>query len=29
MLAQQDFLAENWADTVYSEPVYLKEFFSY
>ena len=29
MLSQQDFTGKNWADPVYSEPVYLKEFFSY
>ncbi len=28
-LVYQDFLTQNWADTVYSEPVYLKEFFTY
>ena len=28
-LAQQDFDSQTWADPVYSEPVYLKEFFSY
>lgn len=28
-LTQHDFLLKNWADTIYSEPVYLKEFFSY
>jgi tRNA threonylcarbamoyladenosine biosynthesis protein TsaB len=28
-LAQLDFNSGNWADPVYSEPVYLKEFFSY
>jgi tRNA threonylcarbamoyl adenosine modification protein YeaZ len=28
-LVYQDFLVQNWADTVYSEPVYLKEFFTY
>jgi tRNA threonylcarbamoyladenosine biosynthesis protein TsaB len=28
-LAHQDFISKNWADTVYSEPVYLKEFFTY
>jgi tRNA threonylcarbamoyladenosine biosynthesis protein TsaB len=28
-LAQVDFLAESWADPVYSEPFYLKEFFTY
>jgi tRNA threonylcarbamoyladenosine biosynthesis protein TsaB len=28
-LAQLDFDSGNWADPVYSEPVYLKEFFSY
>ncbi len=28
-LAQQDFQLKKWADTIYSEPVYLKEFFSY
>jgi tRNA threonylcarbamoyladenosine biosynthesis protein TsaB len=27
--AQDDFDNANWADPVYSEPVYLKEFFSY
>ena len=29
MLAWKDFESKNWADPVYSEPVYLKEFFSY
>jgi tRNA threonylcarbamoyladenosine biosynthesis protein TsaB len=29
LLAQKDFISRNWADPVYSEPVYLKEFFSY
>ncbi len=29
MLARHDFSAGRWADPVYSEPVYLKEFFSY
>jgi tRNA threonylcarbamoyladenosine biosynthesis protein TsaB len=29
MLAYQDFRSQNWADTNYSEPVYLKEFFTY
>jgi tRNA threonylcarbamoyladenosine biosynthesis protein TsaB len=29
ILAQEDFTSKNWADPVYSEPVYLKEFFSY
>ncbi len=28
-LAQYDFTSGNWADTVYSEPIYLKEFFTY
>jgi len=28
-LAYQDFTAGKWADTVYSEPIYLKEFFTY
>jgi len=28
-LSQQDFSTGKWADLVYSEPVYLKEFFSY
>jgi tRNA threonylcarbamoyladenosine biosynthesis protein TsaB len=28
-LAQEDFKAANWADKVYSEPFYLKEFFTY
>jgi tRNA threonylcarbamoyladenosine biosynthesis protein TsaB len=28
-LARQDFIIKNLADPVYSEPVYLKEFFSY
>jgi tRNA threonylcarbamoyladenosine biosynthesis protein TsaB len=28
-LAQQDFDSGIWADPVYAEPVYLKEFFSY
>ena len=28
-LVHQDFLSKTWADPVYSEPVYLKEFFSY
>jgi tRNA threonylcarbamoyladenosine biosynthesis protein TsaB len=28
-LAQEDFTAANWADKVYSEPFYLKEFFTY
>jgi len=28
-LAQEDFDNSAWADPVYSEPVYLKEFFSY
>ena len=28
-LAQSDFDSKNWADPVYAEPVYLKEFFSY
>jgi tRNA threonylcarbamoyladenosine biosynthesis protein TsaB len=27
--SQLDFHSEKWADPVYSEPVYLKEFFSY
>ncbi len=29
MLSRHDFSAGRWADPVYSEPVYLKEFFSY
>ena len=29
ILAYHDFLSQNWADTIYSEPVYLKEFFTY
>jgi tRNA threonylcarbamoyladenosine biosynthesis protein TsaB len=28
-LAHQDFASGNWADPVYSEPIYLKEFFTY
>ena len=28
-LAWQDFSSKTWADPVYAEPVYLKEFFSY
>jgi tRNA threonylcarbamoyladenosine biosynthesis protein TsaB len=28
-LTRQHFTSESWADPVYSEPVYLKEFFSY
>jgi tRNA threonylcarbamoyladenosine biosynthesis protein TsaB len=28
-LAQQDFSLNNWADPIYSEPIYLKEFFTY
>jgi tRNA threonylcarbamoyladenosine biosynthesis protein TsaB len=28
-VVQKDFDSGNWADPVYSEPVYLKEFFSY
>ena len=28
-LAQRDFDSKTWADPVYAEPVYLKEFFSY
>jgi tRNA threonylcarbamoyladenosine biosynthesis protein TsaB len=28
-LSQSDFDSGNWADPVYAEPVYLKEFFSY
>ncbi len=28
-LSQRDFTSGNWADTVYSEPIYLKEFFTY
>jgi tRNA threonylcarbamoyladenosine biosynthesis protein TsaB len=28
-LAQTDFDCAAWADPIYSEPVYLKEFFSY
>ena len=28
-LAQQEFESGHWADPVYSEPVYLKEFFTY
>jgi tRNA threonylcarbamoyladenosine biosynthesis protein TsaB len=28
-LAQQEFASGNWADAVYAEPVYLKEFFTY
>jgi tRNA threonylcarbamoyladenosine biosynthesis protein TsaB len=29
MLTQQSFDSGKWSDPVYSEPVYLKEFFSY
>jgi tRNA threonylcarbamoyladenosine biosynthesis protein TsaB len=29
LLAHLDFTAGKWADTVYSEPIYLKEFFTY
>ena len=29
LLAQDDFMSESWADPVYSEPFYLKEFFTY
>ena len=29
MLSQEGFSSKSWADPVYSEPVYLKEFFSY
>ena len=29
MLSQQDFVSGKWADPVYTEPIYLKEFFSY
>ncbi len=29
ILAQKNFTAANWADLVYSEPLYLKEFFTY
>jgi len=29
LYSQVDFIKKNWADPVYSEPVYLKEFFSY
>jgi tRNA threonylcarbamoyladenosine biosynthesis protein TsaB len=28
-LVYRDFLGQKWADTIYSEPVYLKEFFTY
>jgi len=28
-LSYRDFTSKTWADPVYSEPVYLKEFFSY
>jgi tRNA threonylcarbamoyladenosine biosynthesis protein TsaB len=28
-LSQKDFDSGNWADPVYADPVYLKEFFSY
>src|SRR5450432_739152 len=28
-LSYHDFISKTWADPVYSEPVYLKEFFSY
>ena len=28
-LVYRDFLSRKWADTIYSEPVYLKEFFTY
>ena len=28
-LVYEDFLTQKWADTIYSEPVYLKEFFTY
>jgi tRNA threonylcarbamoyladenosine biosynthesis protein TsaB len=28
-LTQRDFKSKTWADPVYAEPVYLKEFFSY
>jgi tRNA threonylcarbamoyladenosine biosynthesis protein TsaB len=28
-LSHQDFISKNWADIVYSEPIYLKEFFTY
>ncbi len=28
-LVYRDFLEQKWADTIYSEPVYLKEFFTY
>ncbi len=28
-LSQQDFASGKWADPVYAEPIYLKEFFSY
>jgi tRNA threonylcarbamoyladenosine biosynthesis protein TsaB len=28
-LARQDFISGKWADLVYSEPIYLKEFFTY
>ncbi len=29
MLSQHDFTFGKWADPVYTEPIYLKEFFSY
>ncbi len=29
LLAENKFLGQKWSDLVYSEPVYLKEFFSY
>jgi tRNA threonylcarbamoyladenosine biosynthesis protein TsaB len=28
-LVYEDLLMQKWADTIYSEPVYLKEFFTY
>jgi len=28
-LVYRDLLEQKWADTIYSEPVYLKEFFTY
>jgi tRNA threonylcarbamoyladenosine biosynthesis protein TsaB len=28
-LAANDFQVKNWADAIFTEPVYLKEFFSY
>jgi tRNA threonylcarbamoyladenosine biosynthesis protein TsaB len=28
-LAWMDFISDKWADLVYSEPIYLKEFFTY